>query len=88
MTPKRHFELTDHAKQRMEERGCPDPNSLVLRTPGINIMKRIRKSCKYHHAVKRFGINKRVFFYNNGYVYVCVQTDVAKYMVLTCWNYN
>jgi hypothetical protein len=82
------FLLTDHAKQRMEERGIPHPSQLILKPAGAAIRRRIRETCERAGVKNEWG-SDYVYFTNSGRfvvnVFVCKVEGVAKYRVITAF---
>jgi len=83
---KKTFELTSHCEKRMEERSIPHPNDVGLVPANRKTKKLIRESCK-KEGFKSDYVYWTVLVQQERLVYVCVQKDIAHYIVLTCFKY-
>ncbi len=80
----RNFTYTNHAFKRIKERQIPYPDNLTLRCPGRKTRKKIRDAC-----VKN-GYKREYVFYihtsnKNIFVYVCLSTDIGKFLIITAF---
>lgn len=77
------FTVSKHAEKRIIERGLETPTEYMgLKPAGRNIKKRIRAACKG----KGFERGKTYWHKKDGTVYVCVQTDIGEYHVITAFK--
>lgn len=77
------FTLSKHAEKRIIERWLEVPTAYMgLKSPGRKIKKKIRAACK----LRGFERGKTYWFRKDGTVYVCVQTDIGEYHVITAFK--
>ena len=78
----RNFHLTDHAKERLEERNIPKPTNDTV-TP---LSKGgLRKICK--HGLLKSEINKKYFLsFCNHCLYVCEKRGIDNFLVITAYR--
>lgn len=77
------FELTRHAKQRLEERGILDPNMARMKAVSKKMRGRIRAACKG----KGYDPTRYVYFLSGSRtVYVAVCKDVDRYILITAFE--
>lgn len=80
------FELTNHARDRIKERGIKDPNGVVLKPIKKKhwTKKRIKELCVLE------GFKNDYIYWktkdNINTVYVCRQKDIGLYVVITAFN--
>jgi hypothetical protein len=76
------YTISDHARERMEQRNIPPPDLLHLRPAGRAKRKRIRAQCAAN-GVKA----EHVYMTNDKYVFVCIASDVGCYIVVTAFEF-
>ena len=76
------FDITIHAKERMEERNISHPNIVPLKAVGKNKKKKVRKAC----IIKGYNSLEYVYFSHGWNIYVCKQIDIAHYLLITTFK--
>lgn len=84
---KNSFEMSVHAHERANQRGMLHPHDIGLRVANRKTKKKIVESCS-KEGYKKDCIYWTQIIDNERLVYVTVQKDVGKYLVLTCFKYK
>ena len=87
------FYPTQHAIQRMRARGIepPDFYKMTMKPAGKKMRRQIRESCKLTGTQ-----NDKIYWVRRQHqdgkkiltVYVCIQTGIAEYTVITAFKYE
>jgi hypothetical protein len=77
------YTLSEHAKKRIQEPDIPHPKTLQLHPAGRSKKKRIRKQCELNKVKGDY-----IYMSNDKYVFVCIQQEVSKYLVITAFEFQ